>query len=203
MTRKTWIGVVALIAVFGLVAPLAAGDAERTCLKCRVKGFVGAMRSGDVDRSVSYLARDFELQSSGGGQRIDRDAMRSILEWDAALHGKMTFADLEWEDDIVRGTFTEWNDLYELLGIEPQRYRIEFRFRGDLIREQIYEVLDSDGPSMDEALEPVIEWAAADRPADLEAIYPDGRRVYTADAATGWVELVRAWRAASGLAAAR
>jgi len=193
---------VALIA--GVVLPLLAGEqAEPTCLKCKIKGLVGAMRAGDVDRSLSYLAEDFELRDAAGRQRIDRRAMRDVLQWDAALGGKMTFSALEWEGETVRGEFTETNELYELLGMEPRRYRIEFHFSGDLISEQIYEVLDSDGLSMTQALEPFLDWAREGHTADLDAIYPDGRFAHSASAAKRWVELLRAWRADSDLAASR
>ena len=194
MSRRMWVGVMAAALIVGVVLPLAAGEeSERTCLKCRVKALVGAMRAGDVDRSLSYLAEDFELRDAAGRQRMDRGAMRDVLQWDAALNGKMAFSALEWEDDTVSGEFTETNDLYELLGMEPRRYRIEFHFNGDLIREQVYEVLDSDGPSMRQALEPFLEWASAGHATDLDEIYPGGRFVYTASTANRWVELLQAW----------
>jgi hypothetical protein len=190
--------------IVGAVLPLVAGaQAERTCLKCKIKGLVGAMRAGDVDRSLSYLAEDFELHDAAGGQRVDRNAMRGVLQWDAALNGKIAYTALEWEGDRVSGEFTETNDLYGLLAMEPRRYRIEFRFSGDLIREQVYEVLNSDGPSMGQALEPFLEWAGEGHATDLDAIYPDGRFVYSASAANRWIELLQAWRAESKVAAAR
>lgn len=204
MSRRVLIGMVGVALIAGVVLPLLAGEqAEPTCLKCKIKGLVGAMRAGDVDRSLSYLAEDFELRDAAGRQRIDRRAMRDVLQWDAALGGKMTFSGLEWEGETVRGEFTETNELYELLGMEPRRYRIEFHFSGDLISEQIYEVLDSEGLSMTQALEPFLDWAREGHAADLDAIYPDGRIVHSASAAKRWVELLRAWRADSDLAASR
>ena len=204
MLRKILIGTTSLALIVGLVVPLVAGEqAERTCLKCRVKGYVGAMRAGDVDRSLTYLAPDFLLRDVAGEQRIDRAAMNGVLQWGAALNAKMAFSELQWEDDTVRGEFTETNDLYELLGVEPQRYVMEFHFSGDLIRRQVYDVRQSDGPSMGQALEPFLQWAADGHATELDAIYPDGRFVYSASAANRWVELLQAWRVDSDVASAR
>ena len=203
MKRRLSIGLLSLGLVLGVIYPLVAGDqAEPTCLKCRVKGLVGAMRAGDVERSMSYLAEDFELRDTAGNQRIDRDAMREVLQWDAALNAKLAFSGLEWEGDTVRGDFSETNDLVDLLGLEARRFKIEYQFNGDLIRRQVYDVLPTDGPSMEQALEPFLEWAKASHADELQAIYPDGRWVYGAAAARGWVELLQAWHADSQVASA-
>jgi len=201
MKRRRLIGMLSLGLILVAALPLAAEDqVERTCLKCKVKGLVGAMRAGDVDRSMSFLAEDFELRDVAGDQRIDHEAMPEVLRWNAALNSKLTFSDLEWEGDTVRGLFTETNDLLDLLGIESRRFKIEFQFSGDLIRQQVLDVMPSDGPSMEKALEPFLEWASASRADDLQTIYPDGRWVYRASTADRWIELVRDWRADSEVA---
>lgn len=203
MKRRLSIGLLSLGLVLGVVYPLVAGDqAEPTCLKCRVKGLVGAMRAGDVERSMSYLAEDFELRDAAGNQRFDRDAMPGVLQWDAALNAKLAFSALEWEGDTVRGEFSQTNDLLDLLGLKARRFEIEFEFSGDLIRRQVYDVLPTDGPSVAQALEPFLEWANATHTDELTAIYPDGRWVYGAAAAQGWVELLQAWRVESEIASA-
>ena len=201
MYSKRWIGVVAVAVIVGLALPLAASEqVERTCLKCKVKGLVGAMRAGDVERSLSYLAGDFELRDVAGDKRVDREAMRGLLQWDAALGGKMAFSELQWEGDTVRGEFSETNEMYDLLGMGPQRYRIEFRFDGDLIREQVYEALDADGPSLDEALEPFLTWASEDHASDLKRIYPEGRFAFGSASAERWIELLQVWKASTEVA---
>ena len=40
MKRKSFTLVVLLIAIVGMAAPLAAEEAERTCLKCKIKGLL-------------------------------------------------------------------------------------------------------------------------------------------------------------------
>jgi hypothetical protein len=203
MKRRLSIGLLGVVMIVGAALPLPANDqAERACLKCKVKGLVGAMRAGDVDRAMSYLAEGFELRDAAGGRRFDREAMPGILQWDAALNSKLAFSDLEWEGDTVRGEFSETNDLLDLLGIESRRFTIEFRFSGDLIRQQVNDVPPGDGPSVEQALEPFLEWAKANHADELEAIYPDGQWVYRAAAAKRWVELLGAWRAGWEVASA-
>ena len=126
---------------------------------------------------------------------LDRDGLRKMLGWDAATGTVMSHEALKWEDDIVRGRFTERNEFYELLGIEERHYDLTFSFENKRIREiRLVPVADA-GPTLDEAMRPFLDWAATRHASALGQIYPDRRFVFDEISADKWLTLLRQWRA--------
>jgi hypothetical protein len=162
------------------------------CLKCAVKTYVRALNAYDTDKALTFLADELRFVGPDGETTLDKAAVRRMLGWDAATHSAISHTDLEWEGDTIRGTFTERNDFYELLGIRQRSYAIEFRFEGDLIREM--RLTPGSWPTVDEALEPFLAWANQRHPETLNRIYPDGNLVLDADSAETWLTLLRRWR---------
>ena len=187
------LGVVAAVALLG--GSLAVGEeAEKTCLKCRTKMFVKAMRSGNADQVRSYLAADYVFRDATSGTTLDRAGIEQILEWDLVVGSAVSYENLEWVGDTVTGEFTETSSFYELLELEPRRYRMSFRYRDDRIAEQVVEPLPQSGPSFDDALQPFLDWARTAHADELSEIYPDSEFVFTAAAARRWLSLLETWR---------
>ena len=93
----------------------------------------------------------------------------------------------------VGGVCEERNDLYRLLGIDTWRIRLTTWFDDqDKIREQFIEPLP-DNPDFDALLEPVLDWAAAEKPAELAALFPDERLERNRDTARRWRTLLEEW----------
>jgi hypothetical protein len=193
--RVVSLAIFSTVLAVAVVSPLVAGeDAERTCLKCRVKVIAKTHASGDLDKLLSYLADDYTRVDVATGETLGREAVEAMLEWEIALHGRFTYDDLSWEGATVTGLFEETNDLYDLLRIEPQRYRMVFTFEGDLLREQRVETLESNGPGLDEAMAPFLDWASGRRADALARVYRDGRFIYGGPEAEGCMELLTDWR---------
>ena len=192
--RVVVLAVFSAIFVLTMVSPLVAGeDPERTCLKCRVKVIAKTHASGDLDKLLGYLADNYTRVDVATGETVGREAIEAVLEWEIALHGRLTYEDLAWEGSTVTGYFEETNDLYDLLAIEPRRYRMVFTFEGDLLREQRIETLGPDGPDLDEALTPFLAWASGRRSDALARVYRDGRFVYGGPEAERCMELLTVW----------
>ena len=71
--------------------------------------------------------------------------------------------------------------------------KIGFELDQDKIREQFIEPLP-DNPDFDALLEPVLDWAAAEKPAELAALFPDERLERNRDTARRWRALLEEWR---------
>jgi hypothetical protein len=180
----------ALAMVLVLSAPAFAG-----CHKCAVKTYVNAVNARDVDKAVSLFAETVTLTGPGRETRLDKNGVREMLGWDAATHASVNYEDLVWDGDVVRGSFTERNDFYALLGLAEHRFRLVFRFEDDLIREIRLVPDEASGSTVSDALEPFLAWASSRHPETLETIYPGGEFVYDADSAEKWLALLREWRA--------
>jgi hypothetical protein len=193
-TRAAGLAVVIVALAVTVISPLAAGDdPEGPCLKCRVKGLVKSHAAGDLERLLSFLADDYTRVNVATGETVDREVIESVLEWEITLHGRLAYDDLAWDGSTVTGVFEETSDLYDLLGIEPRRYRMVFTFQGDRLREQRVESLASKGPDLDEALTPFLSWASGRHADALAQVYRDGGFVYGAKAARRCRKLMSEW----------
>lgn len=181
--------VVAAALACAVPAPALAG-----CLKCKVKGFVAAHARQDMDKTLSYLGEGFEFRDAAGELAMDRSAFRSVLEWDFAIDSTLTYEDIAWEGESVTAVFTETNELYALVGLEPQKYRLTFRFEDELVREMIAEPLPVEGAAIDEALKPFLDWASERHATELARIYPGGHVAHGAEEAATWLALLRKWK---------
>ena len=161
----------------------------------RVQAYLAACARGDVDEAESFLAsgaRFWREQKTGPGEPIDRRAPAAA--WEDELHTSLTCADLVTVGAAVGGVCEERNDLYRLLGIDTWRIRLTTWFDDqDKIREQFIEPLP-DNPDFDALLEPVLDWAAAEKPAELAALFPDERLERNRDTARRWRALLEEWR---------
>jgi hypothetical protein len=174
---------------------LAAGEpAAAGCLKCRVKGYVAAINAHDVDRALSYFADELRFVTPDTEATLDRRDLRGMLDWDAATGSAVSYEQLAWEGEIVTALFTERNDFYKLLGIPERRYQATFVFEGESIASLRLEPASDNGPSLAEALAPVLSWASTEHGDVLREIYPDGNLVLSENSAREWLQLLRAWR---------
>lgn len=180
------------VAALAMVAMPAAAD----CLKCRIKSYVRALNEHDVDKAASFFGAEVVFRTPRSTSTLEADAIRAMLGWDAATGASVATADLEWDGgDTVTCTVTERNEFYRLLGIAEQSYGATFHFEGDLIREMTLEPVSADAPSLEQAMQPFLDWASANHGLVLKEIYPDGSMAVSADSARTWLELLREWRA--------
>jgi hypothetical protein len=186
---------VALLGCLLLASAVALPPANAGCLKCKVKGYVDAVNANDSEKALSFFAESVRFVSPRSDITLDKQAIAEMLGWDIATQAALAHGNLEGEGDTVRGHFTERSELYELLGIDERSYELTVRFDGGQIREIRSRPLPTEGPTLDEALQPFLTWAEQRHADVLDEIYPQGRFVYSEAAARRWLSLLRQWKA--------
>jgi hypothetical protein len=159
-----------------------------------VARYVRATNRHDATGVLSCLADDFVFTDAGSTFRIAKHDLLPVLAWDASVNGRARFRSLAGNRTSATVVVTERNDFYRLLGIRPQSYRARFTVRGGVIHEEVIEEMIKQGPTVAEALPPVVAWARVHRPEGLGMIYHDGQPIYDGESAMRWVALLRAWR---------
>jgi hypothetical protein len=61
----------------------------------------------------------------------DKRDLRLSLEWDAVLHGKMTYEVIEEGPESAVVLVTESNDFFRLLKLDGQKLRVKFIVKGE------------------------------------------------------------------------
>ncbi len=164
----------------------------------RLEQYLAAHNSHDVTRSLSFFSQNAVVEIAGQRRLEGRSAIRNIEEWDAALNGEMHIDSLTVAGDtLVAGSVTERSDWFRLLGIPEVTYEPGTRFifsQGRIVR--VVPAPYSAGSEFEIArkLPPFVRWAAARHPDRLKAIMPDGKFLYTGQAAQTWLSLLREWR---------
>jgi hypothetical protein len=185
--------ILAAALVVGLCFSWFAASAGETCLECRVKGYVKAHMDADLEKALSYLADDFVLQRKDSNLTLDKEAFARVLEWEFATGTRMMYEDLVWEGQTVKAVFREANDFYPLIGVKVRKYEMTFHFEGDRIRELIVKSVKCGCPTLEKKMSAFLEWARANRAAELSRVYADGRFNYGTDSARAWMALLREW----------
>lgn len=164
-----------------------------------VRSYLDRVNAHNVDGALALLGPDFELEFEGSDVRMDRDAARRSLEWDAGVNGRLLWSIVADDEATVTVEGAESNDFLELLGIEALGFHSCFHVdASDLIARQVHRA-EWPEPPLDEALAPVVAWARQYEPAEIAEIYAGDRITYTRHMAIRWVALLRRWREATGL----
>lgn len=161
-----------------------------------VEEFVRAQNTHDVERVLSLLDEDFVFRDPGRTFEVSRADVRPLFEWDAATRWRGEAGEIESSGDTVQVELTETNEFLERLGLGPLSHDVTFVVEGERIREIVASFDVALQQAVDAAVEPIVEWARATRPASLEGLVgPDGV-VYDGTSASGWLSLLREARRA-------
>ena len=164
-----------------------------------LEAYLSALNRHDLAAALERLAPDVVFTNVERTWSLQRAEVEGLLAWDAALRSRMRCERFRERGDRAQAIFRETNDLLGLLGIDERRYRLTFTVRAGRIVEQVIEPLAGEGPTDADALAPAIAWARNEEPAELDAIYPEGRMVLDGDSARRWVALLERWRAGQRL----
>lgn len=163
-----------------------------------VERYLTRTNEHDAPAALGCLADSFELRFAGSEFAMTRDALADALAWDAGTGGHHEWRVVEVDGPEVTVEGRETNEFLALLGIEALRFRSTFEVDDDgRILGQTHAV-DWGDVTLEDAMGPLVAWASRDEPEELEAIYPEGRMVYTEEMARRWVALARRWRTAEG-----
>lgn len=143
-----------------------------------VRAFLHSLDEHDVEGALALLDASFVFRSSDGGFEAGKEAMPSMLAWDAAAGSDVEIRELTSSGDTVRVLLVERNRFTELLELEPWVVEATFVVRDGRISEEVAREVAVDGPSFEDrfrrALEPVRRWAVEARPAEARAVFADG-----------------------------
>ena len=162
----------------------------------RVQNYRAAAARGDVAAEQTYLApgaRMFFNEKKGEGEPLG-PGKGNWAHWDDYFHSRTNMTDWRVVDGAVTAVVHETNDFYRLLDWEPQPYRLTWWLDGE---GRITEVLLTSIPAgpPKSRMNEFEEWAAKNRPAELEYLMPKGRIDPTGDRAERFAALLREWRA--------
>lgn len=168
-----------------------------------VRGFLGSLDGHDVEGALAHLDESFVFRSADGGFEAGKDAMPSMLAWDAAASSDVEIRELTSSGDTVRVRLVERNRFTELLELAPWVVEATFGVREGRIVEEVAREVAVDGPTFEErfrqALEPVRRWAVEARPAEAAAVFADeGVARYDGPTARRLLALIEGHRRATG-----
>jgi len=81
-----------------------------------------AMNRHDIDAILQMFTDDALFEIDARPPWVGHAQIREILEYDAAVHGKLRFINCISEGDVVTGELLEQNDRLAAIGIETLRY---------------------------------------------------------------------------------
>jgi hypothetical protein len=159
--------------------------------------FFGAIEKHDTEGALDLLAEDFVFRSSDSKFRIDKRQFRDVIEFDSAVNSKARYLVEDERDGSITLVVTESNDFLRLIGIREQKLRVTFVIRGGKIQEEVLRELLHEGPSYQQAMEPLVEWAKLNRPEAFAKVFGATGAKFTGETAPIWLSLARAWRQAT------
>lgn len=181
--RGLWVALVA-----AAIAPVALmPDPEDVA-----RDYVAAIGRGDVEAALALTGERFYVNPELDGRLLRGDDARGVLAWRAALQER--WRPLSWDYNPVQRevhTVVEiTNDAWELIGVRPVVEVVLVVRSGKLIVDQAR----VESRELRVALTPFLEWAAAERPAELGGVWRERGPRWSADAAGGLLALLREWR---------
>lgn len=166
-------------------------------MKKQLDAYLDALNEHRTDEAMRLLADDFQLHFSGYNMTIDKNGMADVLGWDKGVNGEVAYENLSVAADSITAVFTERNDFFRLIGIEALQATITYTFdRAGQIVKQTYTPLP-DQPSFQQKMQPAIDWARANRPEELDEIYPQNQIHFNQEMGKRWVALLKAWKKAT------
>lgn len=189
-----------LLIVLGAWVP--AGQAPSIAAAAFVDRYVALHAAGDVDGLLALHHEDAEFVIPGQDPVRGTAALRDLMEWDVALGSVVEMADVRLDGDaVVVDTIVERNRWFELLGVPEVRYRPGTRI---VLRDRRIAGVHVSGFDADtqarvmDGFARMHAWLSEHRPADRDRLLPGGRFRYDAASARLWLEVLAAWRRASG-----
>ncbi len=150
----------------------------------------------ETNEILSFYSEDFILFFTEYDVEVDKDGLVDILGWDKGVNGHIAYEDLTIEQDSISGLFTEQNDFLKLIGIQELKASVTYRFdaSGKIVK-QAYTLLP-DQPSIREKIHPCVQWAKANRPFELQDIYPNDQILFNEESGRRWISLLKEWEEA-------
>ncbi len=176
---------------------------SRPTLHDRVKGYLSAHNSHEVEETMVFYAEDCQFTLPGQQTIAGKSNVRALEEFDAVVNSELLFSDVEGRGDTVFiGQVRERNDWFRLAGIDEVHYQpgSKFIFRNGFITQiRPADLTAASAEALEGSLQAITKWASRERSKLLAELMPEGKFVYNAETARKWLELLRDWRKQVGV----
>ena len=160
----------------------------------RVRTYFEAHNSHHVEKIMSLYAEDTKLTIIGAWTKKGKREIRKLEEWEAALNSHLTFTNLKASGDTITFKVTEQDDLLRAAGIDKVRGSCSMIFSSGLIKEIRAELTPKSEEVLEESFDLIVEWVSQKRSHKLDELMPEGKWIFSAETAKGWLALVEEWR---------
>ena len=172
---------------------------ERERVALRVTELERFLSARTAPEAIASLSSDFDSDDPlTGAVGRDRAALIDAIEFGLVLHRAVEVRNLRLDGDAITGSCVIEDDLLRLLDHPGSSVRITWTFdRRHRIAASRAEV-PRGAPDLRNWLAPAIPWIRTHHPADLTWLFDGEELRRNARTALRWVELLTAWRSATG-----
>jgi len=159
-----------------------------------IETFTTAHNGDDVAGQMDLLAENILFSCEGQWEKHGIGEVKGMLEWDAAIHSRYSFRDLNGEGETIRCLLVETNDWLALMEVDSLSYVGCFTVREGKIF-GLHTILT--GPSYQRLMEKMDHfrpWSEENFASEFEDVYRDGAWSFSAHNARKWMSLITAWK---------
>jgi hypothetical protein len=182
-----------ILIMFCVVFPLLLTTSCAPRLEDRVKAFLEAANSHDVEKLLSFYADDVRFEIVGTPMVIEgKENLRKPIEEQFILNAHLTFTDITVNGNTVTFKVKEQNDMLKAAGIDALYYEYDqITFEDGLIKKEEAKPTQESMRIMGEFRESFEKWASEKRGQEWAKLQTEG---ITKENVGEWLALTREWR---------
>jgi len=165
-----------------------------------LESYVAAHNAHDVEGALEYFAENPVFELPGGDVRLEGiAAIRDLESWDATVQSHIEMSEIVRDGQtLIVNRIIERNLWFQSVGIEEVTYTRGTRIT--IIKGRITSIRAADlSPESIAAITSVMSefmpWANMNHPRQIGRLVPNGKFIYNAEAAKGWLRLLKEWQA--------
>jgi hypothetical protein len=149
-----------------------------------------------VDEIMDMFDEGAEFEIVGISHFTGKENIRSVFEYDSAVHTKLVFFDCTSKGDAVTCQIVERNDRLEALGIKELLYRSCILAFKDGLISKFMATIDVDmARAVGERSSAFVDWISKNYPGEHSRMFTrEGRFIYSGENGKNVVALMKEWR---------
>lgn len=160
-----------------------------------LQGYEDAHNSHDVNAELSYLVKDVQFDLVGSWTKKGIGELSKIAEWDARLNSQLDFHIQHIKGDSIFCSAIEKNDWLSAIGLEMLEHpNIIFVIKNGLIHHIMAYPSEGDRAKINDFIINISNWSHETGNSTLDDLLPGGHFIYSASAASQWLELINQWK---------
>jgi hypothetical protein len=161
-----------------------------------VGAFLEATNQHAVEKIMALFNDNAEFELVGFYRVVGKEQIRNVFEYDAGVHTKLDFSDLQIEGDTVKGWLIEKNDRLEAIGFNKLDYPFcALTFCEGRIQKFSAKADEGSIKKVMEAWEVFLPWITKNYPIDRARLFTsEGRFIYNRENGERVVKLLKEWK---------